>query len=382
MLRVDALPDGTFPNIGLFWRRAARKRRRNAVFPAAGPLPAGKGKPLQTHGECLMNVTCPQCNTVYRLPDEKVKSGVKLRCSVCRHIFALNVEDAPVLLDRPEPAPSRGEKPAPAADTLDFGPSEKRSPVSDYGSEGTLSLGGSSSSGSGGGLSLAMDEPRRERPAGERGMQGLRLDGAGGAEAFGGLDMPRRKRSILPRIFSFVFCVALCAGAWWMWGNTPYLDGLKGLVAPYFGLETADASDPLSLVSKLELRDVRQYQVKNEKLGNLIIIEGKVMNNFPTPRELIRLEAELYDASGNMLVSQQQLAGSSISSFQLEVLDKEELDKALNSKLDIVSSNVNVLPGSEVPFTVVFVDPPAGASDYKVRIAEASLPKGPGNLTE
>ena len=326
-----------------------------------------------------MNVTCPQCNTVYRLPDEKVKPGVKLRCSVCRHIFPLALEEAPILLERQEPAPAREEKAAPEGGPLDFGREPRRASAQEHGGSGALSLGGDTPGSS---LSLSMEESRRERSTAERGMQGLRLEGAGSAEAFGGLDMPRKKRSILPGFLSFVFCAALCGGAWWMWQNTPYLDGLKGLVAPYLGLETADASDPLSLVSKLELRDVRQYQVKNEKLGNLIIIEGKVMNNFPTPRELIRLEAELYDASGTMLVSQKQLAGSSISSFQLEALDKEELDKALNSTLDVVSSNVNVLPGSEVPFTVVFINPPAGASDYKVRIAEASIPKGPGNLTE
>ena len=40
-----------------------------------------------------MNVTCPQCRTVYRLPDEKAKAGVKLRCSVCRHVFALPAEE-------------------------------------------------------------------------------------------------------------------------------------------------------------------------------------------------------------------------------------------------------------------------------------------------
>ena len=326
-----------------------------------------------------MNVTCPQCNTVYRLPDEKVKPGVKLRCSVCRHIFALAVEEAPILLEKQEVVPAREEKPAPENGPLDFGREPRRASAPEHGGSGALSLGGDASGSS---LSLSMEEPRRERSTAEREMQGLRLDGAGSAEAFGGLDMPRKKRSFLPGFLSFVFCAALCGGCWWMWQHTPYLDGLKGLVAPYLGLETADASDPLSLVSKLELRDVRQYQVKNEKLGNLIIIEGKVMNNFPTPRELIRLEAELYDASGTMLVSQKQLAGSSISSFQLEALDKEELDKALNSTLDVVSTNVNVLPGSEVPFTVVFVDPPAGASDYKVRIAEAAIPKGPGNLTE
>lgn len=331
-----------------------------------------------------MNVICPQCNTIYRLPDEKVKSGVKLRCSVCRHIFALDVEDSLIRQDRIEADLSSEDKHnLPSDSSLNFDSAGRRASHSEYTSEGTLSLGGSSYS-SNGGLSLSAEESCRTRSIGQqgRGIQSLRLDGAGGVEAFGGLDMPRRKTSFRPSLFSLVLCVGLGAACGWMWLKTPYLDGLKELVAPYLGLETADASNPLSLVSRLDLRDVRQYQVKNKNLGNMIIIEGKVMNNFPTPREFIRLEAELDDASGNMLVSQQQLAGSSISFYHLEVLDKDELDKALNNKLDIVSSNVNVLPGSEVPFTVVFIDPPAEASNYKVRIASASLPKGLGNLSE
>ncbi|WP_418764975.1 DUF3426 domain-containing protein [Mailhella sp.] len=331
-----------------------------------------------------MNVTCPQCNTVYRLPDEKVKPGAKLRCSVCRHIFTLSAEERaepPVEGSLTLGGESKGRNRS-HNDGLELGGAspEKRSSAS-Y--EGGLSLGGSRNASLGGGLELSMDEPRdgRHTLPEERSSQGLRLDGDSAA-SFGGLDMPRKKRSILPRVTSFLVCVALAAGCGWMWQNTHYLDGVKGLVAPYFGWDMADPSDPVSLVSELELRDVRQYQVKNEKAGNLVIIEGKVKNNFPAPREFIKLEAELYDANGNKLVSQQQLAGNSMSSFQLELLDKDELDKVLNNKLDIVEANTNVLPGNEVPFTVIFVNPPAEASDYKVRIVEASIPKGPGNLTE
>lgn len=334
-----------------------------------------------------MNVTCPQCNTIYRLPDEKVKPGAKLRCSVCRHIFTLPLEDKLTAV-----APrkfSEDDRSGSMARNVGLelpGQNEGVSSVSEHGRLEGLSLGGAGERASdmGKGLELSIDEPSsgREHSHVRHGGQGLRLDGSGSAETFGGLDMPRKRRSPIPTLVSLLVCVGLVAGSWWMWTNTPYLDGLKGVIAPYIGLETSDPSDPVSLVSQLELRDVRQYQVKNEKLGQLIVIEGKVKNNFPTPRELIRLEAELYDSEGHMLISQQQLAGNSMSSFQLELLDKEELDKALNNKLDVVESNTNVLPGNEVPFTVVFVDPPAGASDYKVRIAEAAMPKGPGNLTE
>ena len=98
--------------------------------------------------------------------------------------------------------------------------------------------------------------------------------------------------------------------------------------------------------------------------------------------EVISLEAELYNAEGKVLASRRQIAGISLSSFQLEVLDKTELENTLNRKLDIITSNINVMPGAEVPFTVVFSEIPAGASDYKVRIAGASEPAPVGNLSK
>ena len=100
-------------------------------------------------------------------------------------------------------------------------------------------------------------------------------------------------------------------------------------------------------------------------------------------RPVWKQTGSLIDQQITLLFEQMDNLDAQIQAYGQLVADKqEELDKALNSTLDVVSSNVNVLPGSEVPFTVVFINPPAGASDYKVRIAEASIPKGPGNLTE
>ena len=80
-------------------------------------------------------------------------------------------------------------------------------------------------------------------------------------------------------------------------------------------------------------------------------------------------------------MEKRQLAGAAISKYQLESFSAEELQEALDSKLEITASNTNVLAGGEVPFTVVFTDVPEGASDYKVKILEASIPRV-GNLTE
>lgn len=59
-----------------------------------------------------MNVTCPNCNTVYRVDPAKVpEAGVRARCAVCSAVFAVRRDG------QPEAAPSvHREAPTPAAE--------------------------------------------------------------------------------------------------------------------------------------------------------------------------------------------------------------------------------------------------------------------------
>lgn len=317
-----------------------------------------------------MNVTCPQCKTVYRLPDDKAKAGVKLRCSACRHVFVLPEEapaDRPLTLDEEE----KQETPSPLAMSGLEG-SEPRASLDEGLSFGETSASREDS------LDMTMDA---SGIAGgdEQSDEQYDEDAPVQAEA---LDMPEEKKSRFEGMFGLLLCIAIIAGGVWAWQNTNYLDGLKTLFSSEELTAEKVSTEPDDIISELKIVEHRGYPLKNKKIGDLLVIEGKVRNNFTTARELISLEAELYGADGKVLASRRQVAGVSLSPFQLEVLDKTELENTLNRKLDIITSNINVLPGAEVPFTVVFSDVPAGASDYKVRIIEASMPKPVGNLAE
>ena len=317
-----------------------------------------------------MNVTCPQCKTVYRLPDDKAKAGVKLRCSACRHVFVLPEEapaDLPLTLDEEE----KQETPSPLAMSGLEG-SEPRASLDEGLSFGETSTSREDS------LDMTMDA---SGIAGgdEQSDEQYDEDAPVQAEA---LDMPEEKKSRFEGMFGLLLCIAIIAGGVWAWQNTNYLDGLKTLFSSEELTAEKVSAEPDDIISELKIVEHRGYPLKNKKIGELLVIEGKVRNNFTTARELISLEAELYGADGKVLASRRQVAGVSLSPFQLEVLDKTELENTLNRKLDIITSNINVLPGAEVPFTVVFSDVPAGASDYKVRIIEASMPKPVGNLAE
>jgi predicted Zn finger-like uncharacterized protein len=65
-----------------------------------------------------MNVTCPNCATIYRVDPAKVpEAGVRARCAVCSAVFAVQREGGPARpsASAPTAAPAPAPGPAPAA---------------------------------------------------------------------------------------------------------------------------------------------------------------------------------------------------------------------------------------------------------------------------
>lgn len=178
----------------------------------------------------------------------------------------------------------------------------------------------------------------------------------------------KTKRSGTKKLFLVLFIVIIATG---VYGFLNYPQ-VSEMVQHFLFSEKKE--EPLDLISLIALRGVVQYNINNEKIGNISVIEGKVVNGFPTPRELIRLEASLYDKNGKLLVSKQQLAGTSVSLFQLQVLGEQELERALTNKIDILANNTNVPSKGEVPFMIIFYNPPDNAAEFGVKVIDARLP--------
>ena len=126
--------------------------------------------------------------------------------------------------------------------------------------------------------------------------------------------------------------------------------------------------------SKFSFKDLRQFYVNNDKAGQLFIIEGKVVNNFSQPKELIEVEAQLFDDKGQVLDSKRLLCGNTLSLFQLEVQSKEEIEAGLGSKVGILSNNTLLKPGMDTPFMVVFFKPSPAVKEYVINVVDAKNP--------
>ena len=96
------------------------------------------------------------------------------------------------------------------------------------------------------------------------------------------------------------------------------------------------------------------------------VIEGKVVNEFPDPKELVSVEAAIYDKDKKPLATKKQLGGVQLSLFQLQVLSEKEMESFLNNKVEILTNNTNVPRGGEVPFMVLFYAPPEGIAEFEI----------------
>lgn len=291
-----------------------------------------------------MIVTCPNCETQFELDDQHYVPGRKARCSVCSFMFIL-------------PAPVEAAENAPEENTTSefdefLAASEQEE------AEAAANLGKSN----------LPDELSEDK---DWDAEKNYTDSSGGPE--------KKKKSGLKRFIIFLgllLCLAgLAAGA--------YLVCFQGKIElPFLSSEDAKTgTDPvaqriadLDKVRDLLLIDVSHKYIQNVKLGPLVVITGKVKNNFSTPKEMIRVEASLLDKSGKVLATQQQYCGIELPDLQLQVMGQKELAQALDNRFDILARNINVQSGSEVPFTVVFVYPPSNMAEYTVIVADVANP--------
>lgn len=265
-----------------------------------------------------MIVTCPQCDTFFSMPDELYKPGRKARCSQCANVFRL-----------PEAQPQAEE----TAGIVIEPPSEKSTP------------------------------PKKER----RSLKDI---------SFG-----QQKRQTLIFMLVLVICLAgIVYGGVMVYssvfGSAPAVSSGGGGAGTEGGGDMSVEEQRLlqeqqARTSKIALVNVRQFIADNDHMQHIVVIQGEAVNEFPTPKEFIRVEAILYDAEKNVLARQEQMAGPSLTIFQLKVLTEKEMQAALNNRIAVLTKNVDVPTGQRVPFVMVFNSVPAGLKSFEVRVVDA-----------
>ncbi len=376
-----------------------------------------------------MIVTCPQCATQYNLPDSSVREGAKARCAQCKTIFVIHVHNqppqcAPQLastmsvpseIPTPQvqaqqvPVAQQTQIPRPSetivADGLPPLPSLSRAPQQNHATS-PLGVPSFMQDSAFAPQSAAQQTPTatqyQQAPQHQPShAQNLDFGYTGDTAALTGqanrarqahhveqaspatrpinsppstaYDAGEHHQDPTPTAFQSFVTVLLFLAIFGMlgygaWRYMPRL-GQDQLEA-----ETNRISQVSDQIKDISLHNVRQYTVESAKAGLLLVIEGRVINNFRTPREMVKVEAALYDKDGKRLESTQQLCGVLVSKLQMQIWDASEIEAALDNELEAYAHNVNIASGTSVPFMVVFVNPPASVATYGVHVVDAQIP--------
>lgn len=306
-----------------------------------------------------MIVECPNCRSSFSLDDALVPpGGRKVRCSVCENVFTA----------QPPAHPPSGK--LPELDELDEGFGE------DFGADDAdllASLGDAALDDDGPAPRSAPAQPAAPeagpapRSSGKVAASSLSLD----LDATPGKSRRGKGRRIGLAVLAVL--LLLGAGLAGVWQFAPqYLNlRLPGAGTGQGDQPAVPAAELAEQVKKISLEGIKQYYVENDKAGRLFVIQGKAVNLFESPRELIAVEASLFDAQNQELATRRLICGNTLDLFQLQVLGQPEIDAALENEAGIGANNINVQPGQGVPFMIVFFAPPDGLAEFNVKVVAA-----------
>ncbi|MDR1165016.1 MAG: zinc-ribbon domain-containing protein [Deltaproteobacteria bacterium] len=139
--------------------------------------------------------------------------------------------------------------------------------------------------------------------------------------------------------------------------------------------ETAGAENSTEKLNFAQNNTTHHYR-KNASAGNILIITGRIANNFEDRRSFIRVRGLLKGADGVVVAQREAFAGNYLTEQELVTLPMSEILARLQIRGGQNSSNLNVMPGDSVPFMLVFDKLPADLDEYVVECV-SSVSAGP-----
>jgi predicted Zn finger-like uncharacterized protein len=133
---------------------------------------------------------------------------------------------------------------------------------------------------------------------------------------------------------------------------------------------------------KLSLINVKKYYRQNEKIGQILIIEGEIKNGYPTIREKILIRASVMKTGKKVVMSRVVQAGWILTTEELETLSLEEIGRLPSTQPDRFSVYSRILPGKTAPFMILFPPLPADSTQISIEVVivgsqkvQSSLPR-------
>jgi len=304
-----------------------------------------------------MIIECEACGTKYRLDDSKAKDGVRVRCSRCQNVFRVSPpvspEEPPLFGDVQETTegPSLNEweeefatKPPPPKMKVAAAPPEKET------SPGILVPSAD------GEKPLFPEEEYEEKPWAEEEIFPSRAPFAREARY-------RKERRVSKIFLLSILLIVVIFGALYYFARThtsvPLFESIYGGISRLLG----DGKE--HQLSMIFMRG-SEHQVDGK---TIFVIQGKVTNRSKETKRYVKLNGYLFNNEGKIVAKGAGYCGYTITTSDIKNSTHDKLKASFGY---IALAKVPPVPAEKsIPFTIIFFEPPQGATEYTVEIADA-----------
>ena len=139
---------------------------------------------------------------------------------------------------------------------------------------------------------------------------------------------------------------------------------------------TEDKGKGVAENGRITVRSVEASIVENQLIGDLLVITGEAVNEYPKPRAAIQIKGMVYGASGQVLFTKNAYCGNPLTKEQLATLPTDKIEAAMANQFGDSLANMEVAAGKAIPFVIVISKIPAEAKDYGVESVGSTVATG------
>jgi predicted Zn finger-like uncharacterized protein len=283
-------------------------------------------------------INCPSCHSKFRLSQEGLTQGtLKMRCSVCQHVFSYTMEPEVSLeqeFDMLLSSKAAGEAPA-----VDETPSIQETVFDETSMEIT---------------ETPQEDTPPESKAEEtqaapesviREIDSILGTGSEPAEEEEEEEHEGPGKKSRLKVAALIICllVAACASFWLLRDKIPFLHIAKQ--------ETPKATPLKGPFFSIDEQGLTYELLTHEQEGSVLVIKGTLRKITDKPVESVMVEARVYDKQGKLIESRLAYAGIVPDTSEFTKQPQKDIDALLTSD---PASPGSTLPASNIPFAVAF----------------------------
>lgn len=146
----------------------------------------------------------------------------------------------------------------------------------------------------------------------------------------------------------------------------------------YFGYSSFSASKETAALEKgrISVRAVKAAFIENDQAGELLVVSGEALNEFQKARAALQVTATVFDAAGQSVATKTAYGGNPLTEEQLKSMPLDKIEATMTNQFGDSLANMEVAPGTAIPFVIVLANLPKGARDFVVQPAGSTVAAG------